>query len=87
MTKYLRITMPDLSEWDVPMQIIAQSYVDYFRDATVEEVIDDDDVMLEWGPNNMNWSDVAAHAVKVSEPGDTDFQEGWLNGDRTVVEK
>jgi hypothetical protein len=33
----------------------------------------------------MNWSDVM-HAARCVTPGDIDFQEGWVNGDKDVKE-
>lgn len=49
----------------------------------------DDGELLDWAANNMNWSDVQRHAVKVQEPPQAppDYQEGWVNGDREIVRK
>ncbi len=42
----------------------------------------------DWGQNNMNWNDIVAFARKVEshKMADSDFQEGWINGDKEIVE-
>lgn len=41
----------------------------------------------DWASNNMNWSDVEPHAVKVmNAPAEAlDFQEAWVNGEYSVA--
>jgi len=33
----------------------------------------------------MDWDDVKAWATKVEEEPDVDYQEGWVNGEKEVV--
>lgn len=104
MKKYLRVTMPDLSTWDVPAQIIAENRARYYAKrasgeesgAEYEKVheaelacgLHDDDEILDWAANNMNWSDVEAYAVRLELPAvKVDYQEGWVNGERQIVTK
>lgn len=103
MSKYLRVTMSDGSQWDVPAQLIAEDRARYYAaldvkrgDATdfdkafAEEVADalnDDDELLDWAPNNMNWSDVSDQAVLVGDRPDTNFQEDWCNGEKEVIDR
>ncbi len=89
---FLRVTMEDGTEWDVPVQCIADdrdaNYADdkedtigYIRagDLSKGEITD-------WSANNMNWSDVEEYAEKAdTEPKEVDFQEGWCNGEKRVV--
>lgn len=95
--KLLVITMPDDSKWSVPVEIIARNraavYADEF-DGDIEKSLAEDTVphfesddynVEDWAANNMNWSEVEAHA-KLVEQGGCDFQEGWINGDKEVVE-
>jgi len=87
-----RVTMPDGTQYDVPVQTIVDSRdenyredkedtIGYIRRGTLTgyEISD-------WAANNMNWSDVEGVAVKVDVPLPlTDFQDGWTNGDRKIV--
>ncbi len=41
---------------------------------------------LDWAANNMDWNDVAKHAVRVNPSRPADYQEGWVNGEKEVVE-
>jgi hypothetical protein len=44
------------------------------------------DTTLDWAVNNMDWNDVARHAVRVNPSRPADYQEGWVNGEKEVVE-
>lgn len=97
MTMSLVTTMPDGSEWAVPVEVIARNrareYADEFggdierslSEDTVPMFSDDDYEITDWAQNNMNWSDVERFAVCVKEAA-KDFQEGWVNGDKEVVD-
>ena len=97
MSKYLCITMPDESVWAVPVEIIARNRATYYArefGGDVEKSLAKDTLPLfndepfeveDWAANNMDWSDVVEHARLIKE-GDTDYQEGWVNGDKEVVE-
>jgi hypothetical protein len=63
-------------------------------DGDVEKSLADDTMLLfesddyeikDLAANNMNWVDVQADAVLL-EDGDCDFQEGWVNGDKSVID-
>jgi hypothetical protein len=57
-------------------------------DRDYQEVINDDTELLDWAANNMNWTDVAYYSAKVSEPEQLtpeQFQEGWINGEKRIV--
>lgn len=92
----LVITMPDGSEWGVPVEIIArdraESYAAEF-DGDVDRSLKEDTLPLfaedeynvqDWAANNMNWDDVEKHARKIKEPGSVDYQDGLINGDKSV---
>lgn len=90
--RMLRVTMPDGSQWDVPVRLVVANRLAYYKRRAA---MDDDDLnpndyeIRDWSSANMNWSDVSAYAVKVKDrPALTaaDFQEGWVNGERTIVE-
>lgn len=53
----------------------------------VKHALGDDYEIQDWAANNMNWSDVASVAMlAVPAPSDIDFEEGWVNGDKEIVE-
>lgn len=103
MGKYLRTTMLDGSEYDVSVHIIAKERADYYAKhgsghhngaeydriykEEYEYTYNDDSEICDWACNNMDWVDVKCHAIKVREPNDTDYQEGWINGEHEVIEK
>ena len=99
--KFLRVTMPDGSKWDVPVKKIAENRARYYMKdpelGTFEKSYNEDTIPLfesddyeieDWASNNMNWKDVVAFARKVESHrmADSDFQEGWINGDKEIVE-
>jgi hypothetical protein len=98
--KYLRVTMSDGSRWDVPVEVIARSRATYYASefgGDAEKSLKEDTLPLfeedsyeieDWAASNMNWSDVAEvarRAPDVPKP-EVDYQEGWLNGDKEIVE-
>lgn len=102
---YLRVTMPDGSQYDVPCHLIAMDRAKYYAEKEAEKegektdketyneklieeynfAIKNKDEIQDWASNNMDWDDVKAHAKKVTDNKDVDFQEGWVNGEKEVV--
>lgn len=101
--KFLRVTMPDGTKWDVPAHIIARSrahemamsnlaaeahlsYQEVYQrefDYTLASRM----LLFDWAANNMDWKDVQSHAIHVpTEASPADYQEGWMNGKKEVVE-
>jgi hypothetical protein len=94
--KYLRVTMPDGSKWDVPAKIIAENRALEVADgaqflgttqAEVEYALDNYAVLVDWAENNMNWDNVRSAAVMVKSEAAMDFQDGWVNGNKELIEK
>jgi len=100
--KFLRVTMPDGSKWDVRADIIASNRATHYAlragsrgsaeygvayDREYDYTWNEGDEMMDWARNNMDWSDVEMHAKRVGVADDIDFNEGWANGAMTVVEK
>lgn len=91
----LIVTMPDGSEYAVPVELIARDraerYKDEFNDDVAESLREDTLPLFEsdsyeihdWAANSMNWSEVKDHAVCVKKA-DIDFQDGWVNGEWKV---
>lgn len=91
--KQIHITMPDGSIWAVPAEIVAESLAFHHAKADgvaylkedYDNALSDHQLLLEWAENNMNWKDVAQAAFQVS-PGRVDYQEGWVNGAKRIME-
>lgn len=96
MKQWLCITMPDGSEWGVPVEVIARhraaNYADEFG-GDVERSLSEDTIPLfaespyavcDWASSNMDWCDVKEHACKLKDAPPVDFQEGWVNGAKRV---
>lgn len=93
MSKKLRVTMPDGSEWDVPAEIIAKNKAEHYYNEGDEDfkeeyefTLSDNEELIDWAENNMNWEDVKQYALQIKGPGELDYQKGWVNGDKEVVE-
>lgn len=93
--KYLRVTMPDGSRWDVPALLIAQNRAtemvtldsETSFDEEVKFALADDYEIHDWAVNNMNWRDVVLQAQIVNEGREVDYQDGWINGYKEIIEK
>lgn len=90
-TAMYRVEMEDGSNWDVPVQAIADSRDENYaddREDTVGSIRNGDLIdseISDWAGNNMNWEDVEAYAVKVDLPTrKINFQEGWCNGEKKI---
>ena len=88
------ITMPDGSTWQVPAQFVAEHRARHYEDegdfaGEVDFALTDEYTLLDWAAGNMNWEDVIEHAVKVRtrDLDPVDYQEGWVNGKKQVVEE
>lgn len=96
MTKQIHVTMPDGSIWAVPAELVARHRAAYYAAKEGEAsgkreyayaLGMNDDVLVDWAENNMNWTDVAHAARLYMRAGSVDFQEGWLNGAKRVVQQ
>ncbi len=95
--KYMRVTMPDDSRWDVSCHIIARNRaLDYYPDEKsiehqeeYEYTLRTNSLIADWAQNNMNWDDIKVIAVKVQDEPERgpDYQEGWVNGEKEFIQK
>jgi len=100
--KYLRVTMPNGSKWDIPATIIAEDRARYYAEKDtgkdsgeefnkvfneeVDYALEYAYEIIDWASNNMNWVDVKLFAEKVEDM-KMDYQVGRINGDKEVIEK
>lgn len=101
MGKYLRVTMPDESQWDVPARIIADDRARHYTEISQSSgdlgavfyhelgvAMRDDETLIDWAANNMDWSQVATAAtLAVPRPDTCDFQAGWVNGKKVIIQR
>ena len=96
--KALLVTMPDGSEWAVPLEVIAKDRAEHYADefnGDVQRSLDEDTMPLfesspydvaDWASGNMNWEDVESVAIEHTPAPPMDFQEGWVKGEKRVAE-
>ena len=97
--KYLRITMPDGSRWDVPVNAIAWNRANYYASSAkstlsfaeamkeTNELFDAYSYEIEdWAANNMDWDKDKLHAEEVEPASAVEYQEGWVNGEKEIIE-
>lgn len=91
--KYLRVQMPDGSKWDVPAQIIAENRARVIAQDVPSQYepelafcLNSNEELKYWAANNLNWSDVEKRAVRYHGADAPDYQAGWVNGEKEVVE-
>lgn len=95
---YLSVEMPDGSWWEIPALKIADSRASYYKDLVTDdeddlsiyaeilsETLRDEETLIDWAENNMDWSDVCDVAHQVRSPSEIDYQEGWINGMKELV--
>ena len=103
-TKYIRDKFSNNQLYDIPASVIAKNRATYYStkdhcsngDDTQYQLfqielsyaLSDDDVLLEWASNDMNWEDVKRAAVWVSELTVTpSYDREWSNAERVMVTK
>ncbi|MCQ4363163.1 hypothetical protein KQR54_18865 [Mycobacterium gordonae] len=93
LSKQIRVTMPDASQWDIPAVFLAhdRAATESRNGEEYEEILSsaliDDDLLLEW-TGRVQWRDVARYArqTKRTYP-EHILAMGWANGEKVIVEK
>jgi len=98
MTKYIRIEMAD-GKWDIPAAIIINNRAEYYsnqennyadKNRVYGEEVDflenNDNEIIDWLENNMDWNEVKASANKV-ENITVNYADGLCNGKKEVIIK
>lgn len=100
--KQIEITFPNGEVWRVPAEVVAKDRAEYYsqldfeqghtaskEDAYVEELnyaLNDHGELLDYLQNNMDWTDVQAHAVRV-EPTTKAYDYALMFDDATFAVK
>ena len=92
-TRLMMVTMPDGSIWSVPVAVIVRNQFDFYRGMGKADRADeapDDYEIHDWAANSMDWEDVQRVATKATERPSmmtaSDFQDGWVNGEKRIVD-
>jgi hypothetical protein len=99
--KYLAVEMPDGSKWGVPVRMIAENRAKHYAsefDCDIAKSLAQDTLpafegneynIEDWAVGNMNWSDFDGHQVRLAlaETTEPDFQEAWLSGSKSIMNK
>lgn len=100
MEKWMSVEMPDGSKWAVPVSVIANNRADYYAKndedfkGDFERSLNEDTLPLfedeyeihDWAANNMNWEDVSDQAIELDVEDEVDYQEGWVNGEKEIID-
>jgi hypothetical protein len=99
--KALQLEALDGSKWLIPLSAIVDNYARFLQ--TLADFAHDpweavrehagkrfeggSPTAADWARGDMNWSDVKAHAVRVTEPDPLDMDDSWTNGKMRVIEQ
>jgi hypothetical protein len=98
MAKFLRVEFSDGSRWEIPVSIIAEDrakeYAHEFDGSAARSLAEDTGPLFDaspysikdWAKNNMNWSEVVAHAVRTGSRTPS-YEDEWGNADCEIVER
>lgn len=96
MSKMLRIAMEDGSVWEADAEPIARDRANYYTVKDGFEVgsdewqreydytLNDEDELIDWAKNNMEWGDLKAVMVREPQPA---YSQGWLDANIELFEK
>lgn len=100
MPKFLRVTMPNQTQYDVPIDAIALNHATHYADEYDGDVnkslqegtlplFEDESEIYDWAGNQMYWSMVESQAKRVFETPrpltSRECEEGW-SGEARIVE-
>jgi len=97
--KFIKIEMLDKSVWEIPARIVALHKATYYADKAnsgernvvfakeFEFMLEDDDEIIDWLQNNMDWSDIKSEAHKVTDNVDVDYEDDFCNREMEVVDR
>jgi len=94
--KYVRVTMPDGSQWDIPAMYIAHHRAAYYAsqetDTRYVTIYDNtlafSDLLFEWADNRMSWDEIRTVARRVVIEADIPlYQDAWPNALKEIIEQ
>lgn len=86
MAKIMRVTMPDGSKWEVPVNTIAQNKAENCGRVSPDSWVgNSDSELIEWASKYMPVNDIFRVMRKVEDG--MDLVEGWMKGTKEIVER
>ena len=95
--KHIHIDMPDGFTYAIPVMVVAEHKaskvtkyngdLNFYQAMTTEvlpEFESNEYAIKDWAKNNMNWSDVEKHAIRLEKKKEIDYQDAWVNGEMTI---
>lgn len=96
MAKVVRVEFSDGSQWDIPVEIVIESWVQYDKKLSnddsnykpeIENGKPDDDEIIDWAANAMKWWNIAHCAMRVTYPITPDYESEWRDAEMKVVDQ
>jgi hypothetical protein len=101
MAKTMRVTFENGEVWDVPAAVVAKSRASFYAldegekgtdeydayfDIEFKFTLSNNDQLSDWSANNMNWSDLAPHAVRAEMPPvKPDYEDLWSSAQKEYI--
>ena len=87
--KVINIEFSNGEIFQIPAEVVANNRNDYYKEEENEIVDDsyDDYELYDWLQNNMDWDDIAAHAVRIEEVDEPDYNQMFRDAKIEVLVK
>lgn len=97
--KYLVVRFSDGTDWRIPASIIARSRAHYYAARDLEKdgidydetynsefsfTLGNDFELLDWAAGNMDWSDIAEYAERLSGMEPSNKEAEWSNAQKEI---
>lgn len=93
--KVIELVTTHGSLWRIPALVVCTNRATYYKNrsddydvyrAEFEYCMDDDDEIIDWARNNMDWSDVR-DVARLIETAEEDMSREWGAGDMEIIEQ
>jgi hypothetical protein len=91
-TAQLHVEMGDGATWSVPLQLVADSRDEFYRDEKEDSIalLRTGELpthsLIAWAVGTLNWEQVKEYAHWVPDKQKTvDYEGGWVRGDKEII--
>lgn len=95
--KWIKVVFSNGEVYKVPATIVAKDRANYYAKNTkddakevyeeeLQNTLNDDFEIIDWAQNNMNWEEVAEHAVRFYDESKIDFHKEWISNELDIIE-
>lgn len=91
--KLIELTTTAKAVWTIPAHIVCGNRASYYskegpgvKEEEFTFCMENDDEIIDWAKNNMNWEDVS-HEARLVEDVEEDMNREWGAGDMEVIEQ